>query len=89
MPTHLVILASANLYREAWRALLSGQPDISVVATIADVSAAASLPLVDHSQPITILIDLPAPPPDLARQLRECFLNQSTASLSIRRMLAR
>jgi len=70
MPTRLVILAPANLHREAWRALLSGQPDISVVAAIADVSAVASLPLVDHSQPATLLIDFPAPSPDLARQLR-------------------
>jgi len=70
MPTRLVILAPANLHREAWRALLSGQPDISVVAAIADVSAAASFPLFSQSQPATLLIDLPAPPPDLARQLR-------------------
>ena len=70
MPTRLVILAPANLHREAWRALLSGQPDISVVAAIADVSAAASFPLFSQSQPTTLLIDFPAPLPDLARQLR-------------------
>lgn len=70
MPTHLVILAPANLHRETWRALLAGLPDIDVVAAIADVSAAASLPLSSHSQPTTILIDVPAPPPDLACQLK-------------------
>jgi hypothetical protein len=37
-PTQLIILAAATLYRAAWPALLSQQPDIVVVGTINDIS---------------------------------------------------
>jgi|SRR5579859_3261908 len=67
-PTGLVIFAPAALHREAWRALLSGQPDIAVIGAIADASVIA--PLLSAGQPTTILIDCPTPQPDLARDLR-------------------
>lgn len=66
--THLVVLAPAALHREAWRTLLSGQPDIRVSGTAAGPSEVA--PFLRRGQPTTVLIDLPSPSPDLARELR-------------------
>jgi len=60
-PTHLIILAATTLYRAAWQALLSQQPDIVVAETIGDISEIASLPQPDP--PVTLLIDLPPLPP--------------------------
>jgi DNA-binding NarL/FixJ family response regulator len=76
MPTRLVILAPAALHREAWRALLTGQPDITVVGAMADINLLAMSP--SAPQPTTVLIDLPQVIPDFARQLKtaapECGL---------------
>lgn len=73
---HLVILAPAALHREAWRALLSAQPDIHICGT-AGTHAEVS-PLLQPGRPTTVLIDLSAPNLDLARRLRaaapECGL---------------
>jgi DNA-binding NarL/FixJ family response regulator len=68
MLTHLIILSPAMLHREAWRALLSAQPDIVVHGLVADVTNLAAL--LSNSQPTTLLIDLPAPQLDLARQAK-------------------
>lgn len=66
--TQLIIVASPLLYREAWRALLSSQPHIRVIGTAADVPEVTTL--LQPDQPTTILVDLPAPQPDLARELK-------------------
>lgn len=66
--TRLIILSSASLHREAWRALLSGQPAILIVDAVAD--AFEVVPLLQPDQPTTILVDVLSPQPDLAQQLR-------------------
>jgi DNA-binding NarL/FixJ family response regulator len=66
--TRLIILSPAALHREAWRALLAHQPGISVCGAVDDISQLASL--VHPIQPTTLLVDLPTPQPDLARQLK-------------------
>ncbi len=66
--THLLILAPAVLHREAWRALLSGQPGIRVSGAVGEPSEVAAF--LRQGQSITILIDHPAADPNLARDLR-------------------
>jgi DNA-binding NarL/FixJ family response regulator len=66
-PTQLIILATTTLYRAAWTALLSRQPDIVVAGTISDISDIS--PLLQPGQPATLLIDLP-PLPALVQQLK-------------------
>ena len=66
--TRLIIFSSASLHREAWRALLSGQPAILIVDTVAD--AFEVVPLLQPDQPTTVLVDVLSPQPDLAQQLR-------------------
>jgi len=66
--TRLIILSSASLHREAWRALLSGQPAILIVDTVAD--AFEVVPLLQPDQPTTVLVDVLSPQPDLAQRLR-------------------
>lgn len=56
-PTRLIIFAPARLLREAWRALLSAQPDILVAGAVGDVSGVAGL--LESDRPTTILVDLP------------------------------
>ncbi|MFQ5596174.1 MAG: DNA-binding response regulator [Anaerolineae bacterium] len=74
-PTRLIIFAPARLLREAWRALLSAQPDILVAGTVGEASGVAGL-LESSDQPTTILVDQPTPQPDtragagMARDLR-------------------
>lgn len=68
MSTHVILLASAARPREAWRALLSDQPDIAVVGAVGDVADAAAL--LRSPSPTTILIDAPVSNADLARQLK-------------------
>lgn len=67
--TALIILAPANLYQEAWRGLLSGQPAIEVIATIGTLHALRDfIPL---NQPAaTVLIDVPKPDPIIAQQIK-------------------
>ena len=68
--THLIILTSAILYQEAWRALLSMQLGIEVVATASQPQELRQLgPL--NQLPTTILIDLAAPDPAIAHQFKE------------------
>lgn len=66
-PTQLIILAATTLYRAAWQALLSRQPDIVVTGTISDLSEIS--PLLQPGEPVTLLIDLP-PLPALIQQLK-------------------
>jgi len=68
MPTDVIIIAPMALHREAWRALLSGQPDILVLGSVGDAAGVASL--VRAGQPVTVSIDLATPQPDLARELK-------------------
>lgn len=68
LPTRLIIMASATLYRAAWQALLSPQPDILVAGAVGDVSQIAAL--LELGQPATVLFDLPSPQPTLAHQLK-------------------
>jgi DNA-binding NarL/FixJ family response regulator len=67
--THVIILAQAALYRSAWRALLSDQPDVVVAGATA--SPAEIDALLEPGQPTTILVDVPSPDADVARQLRK------------------
>ncbi len=66
--TSLIVLAPVTLYREALRTLLSGQPGIMVAGAVADVPQVSRLLRPD--QATAILVDWPAPSPDLARQLK-------------------
>ena len=61
-PTRLIIFAPARLLREAWRALLSAQPDILVAGAVGEVSGVAGL--LESGRPTAILVDLPTPQPD-------------------------
>lgn len=66
--THLFIFTPHALQREAWRALLSNQPGITVSGTLTEPSQIAT-----HVRPelvSTILIDLPAPQTEVAHRLR-------------------
>ena len=72
-PTEVFILSSSTLQGEAWSALLSGQPDL-IVAGVSGVAAgdAPALPVLPRlERPATILVDHPAPRPDLVRRLNE------------------
>lgn len=68
MPTQLLIIAPGALYLEAWRALLSVQPGISVAGAVARPDLVASLP--PAGPPATLLADLPDPTPELVRQIK-------------------
>ena len=59
VPTRLIILASATLYRAAWQALLAGQPDITVSGAVGDISRVSTF--VQPGQLATLLVDLPPP----------------------------
>src|SRR3990172_2219357 len=65
--THVLIFAEAALHREAWRALLSGQPGIRLAGVASDVAAVTSLPA---GQPGAVLVDQSPPRPDLVRRLK-------------------
>ncbi len=70
-PTEVLILSSFALQGEAWSALLSGQPDI-VASGALGVDDTSALPALTRLQkPATILVDHPAPRPDLVRRLNE------------------
>lgn len=69
MPAYVIILAPAALPREAWRALLSNQPDLEVIGAVDGAAALAGLP--KPRQPTAILMDLPAASAEIARQIRE------------------
>ena len=68
MATHLFILAPSTLYMEAWRALFSTQPSISVAGAIAQPAQVESLP--PPNPPATLLIDLPDLTPEMVHQVR-------------------
>lgn len=65
--TRVFILCPAALYREAWRALLSARPGISVLGAAGDVPGLAGLSPPDGAE--TVLVDVPHPHPELARRL--------------------
>lgn len=68
LATSVMIFAPTTLYREAWRALLTGQPGIVVAGAVGDgAQLAASLP----GPPAVLLFDLPAPHSELVRQCRD------------------
>jgi len=67
--THLLIYAPAALHREAWRALLADQPSIVIGGLLADALHLAAFPQTDR--PTTLLIDLPAPQPDVIKTLKD------------------
>jgi DNA-binding NarL/FixJ family response regulator len=67
-PTHLIVLASAALYREAWSALLSNQPSIVMAGAVSDASEIASY--LQPDQPTAVLVDFPEPRSAVARQLK-------------------
>src|SRR3990172_7526661 len=66
--THLVIFAHAALHREAWRALLSGQPGIRLAGAAGDPAAVISF--LPAGQPGAALAPPPPPPPAPARRPR-------------------
>lgn len=65
--TRLVILAPAELYREAWRALLSAQPYLDVVGATGEVNAIRAW--IAPGLPTTVLADLSGVRLDVAREL--------------------
>jgi DNA-binding NarL/FixJ family response regulator len=65
--TRLIIFSLASLHREAWRALLSSQPDILIVDAVADAGQVGLL--LQPDQPTAVLVDVLSPEPDLAQQL--------------------
>lgn len=66
--TYLFILSPHALQREAWRALLSSQPGIIISGALIEPSQITAH--IHAEQASTILIDLPVPQPEIARQLR-------------------
>lgn len=68
MSTQVIIITSAALHREAWWALLTNQPGLTIIDAAPDVESITTLPTT--AQPIVILIDLPIPNPKIARQLK-------------------
>jgi two-component system, NarL family, response regulator LiaR len=68
-PTRLLIYAPPALQRAAWRALLSDQPDISIVGELTEPARLAIL--LQPDQPNTLLVDLPAPQPNLIQPFRD------------------
>jgi two-component system, NarL family, response regulator LiaR len=67
--TRLLIYALATLQREAWRALLSNQPGITIGGVLTDPEHLAAL--LQPDLPTTLLIDLPKAQPDLIRSLKD------------------
>lgn len=67
-PTKLVIYAVSRLRREAWRALLSGQPGIAVLGDAGDIDGAAGL--LRQGPPLAVLIEETPAPLETARQLK-------------------
>ena len=67
--TRLIILARAALYRDAWRALLGNQPEITIAGTAADAEEAHDL--LAAGERTTVLIDLAIPDPAVARRLKD------------------
>lgn len=68
LPTQLIILASATLYRAAWQVLLANQPGIIVAGAVGDISRVSAF--LQPGQPTTLLIDLPPPLLPVAQQLK-------------------
>jgi two-component system, NarL family, response regulator LiaR len=68
-PTRLLIYAPAALQRAAWRALLSDQPDISIDGELTEPARLTML--LQPDQPNTLLVDLPAPQPNLIQPFRD------------------
>lgn len=67
-PTQLVIYATSRLRRQAWRAVLSGQPGIAVAGEATDIPDVAAL--LRPGSPAAVLIDCEASPLEVAHQLR-------------------
>lgn len=68
MITRLIIFATYSLHREAWCALLSQQPDISIAGATDEVAIITRY--LQSDQPTTVLVDMPAPSTELVNQLR-------------------
>jgi len=68
MPTYVVVLSPVVLYQEAWRALLSQQPDVAGVVTITAPSQLSDVHKLDR--PATLLVDSPSLQLDVVRQVR-------------------
>ena len=66
--TCLIIFAPSTLYRAAWSALMSSQPNIVLAGSIDQVADLARL--AQEGYATTVLVDFPAPQPELARQLK-------------------
>ncbi|MCG3212531.1 MAG: Transcriptional regulatory protein LiaR [Anaerolineae bacterium] len=78
LPAQLIIVAQVALYRAAWMALLTNQPDIEVVGTVDSVAVAQYH--LEANRPTTLLIDFPPPLPPLIQQLHT---NCPTAGLLV------
>ena len=66
--THLFVFSPPALQREAWRALLSNQPGIIISGTLTEPSQITTH--IRPDQASAILIDLPAPQPEIAHRFR-------------------
>ncbi len=69
MSTRVVVLAPFRLHRDAWEALLSGQPGVTVVAAVGQISEIPAMP--DAQQRVTVLVDLAVPAAALVAQIQE------------------
>ena len=67
--TCLIIFAPAALHREAWRALLSSQPGITIGGVLAEPARLAAV--LQPDLPTTLLIDIPTPQPELIQSLKD------------------
>jgi NarL family two-component system response regulator LiaR len=65
--TQVVIFSPYELHRAAWRALLTGQPGIDVVGSLAGLDEIASFQL--DPGPCTCLVDLLTPQPEFVHKL--------------------
>jgi len=72
MPTHLatqvIILAQFGLYRAAWIALLTNQPNIKVGGAVDNAAAVQNY--LEGNRSTTLLIDFPPPQPPLIQQIQ-------------------
>lgn len=67
MTTQLLILAPSKLHQAAWRALLDGQPGLSVVGVSGKVANVSGF---QPDPPAVVLVDIPAIQDEMVRELR-------------------
>lgn len=66
-PTSVIVVSAASIHAAAWVALLGRQPGIALAGTAPVPTAVAALTA--PGRPTAILVDVPTPRPELAREL--------------------